>query len=73
MTTEQYRLLIKKTDEIWLSYDNDDAGNKATQKAYNMLQYKANIKQLILPKGTDPCDINDDALLLAYNNMQRII
>lgn len=73
LTKEQEKLLIKKTDSIWLSYDNDEAGIKATNKAFKMLKYKANIKQLILPKGADPCDMKDNELLLAHENMLKIV
>lgn len=73
LTKEQERLLIKKTDTIWLSYDNDEAGHKATNKAINKLRYKANLKRIILPENKDPCDVDDEELLVLYNNMERVI
>ena len=73
LTKEQERLLIKKTDTIWLSYDNDKAGNKATIKAIDKLKYKANLTKVMLPNNTDPCDLEDKELKEIYNNMQRVI
>ena len=73
LTKEQERLLIKKTDTIWLSYDNDKAGNKATIKAIDKLKYKANLTKVMLPNNTDPCDLEDKELKEIYNNMQQVI
>lgn len=73
LTKEQENLLIKKTDSIWLSYDNDSAGNRATNEVIDRMKYKTNIKVIKLPINKDPEDVNDVRLKELYNNMERVI
>lgn len=73
LTKEQEKLLIKKTDTVILSYDNDDAGNKATQKVIEQLRYKTNLHQINLPDGLDPYDTDDKILLNNLEHLERVI
>lgn len=71
LTEEQYRLLIKTGADIVLSYDNDDAGKLATEKAIELLRYKANLKRIVLQPGQDPENISREELKSYYE--QRAI
>jgi len=51
LTTEQISLLSRYTKELVLCYDNDEAGQKATQKAIELLNNtEFSVKVLQLPK-----------------------
>lgn len=53
LTKEQVNLIGKYTKNVIISYDGDNAGIKATSKAFNLLNgYNANA--LMLPEGLDP-------------------
>lgn len=53
LTKEQVSLLSKYTKNVVISYDGDNAGIKATQKAFNLLK-GFNANALLLPDGADP-------------------
>lgn len=55
LTLEQVKLLGRYSDEVVLSYDTDEAGQKAASKAMQMLRENGiNIKVLSIPKAKDP-------------------
>ena len=53
LTKEQVALLSKYTKNVIVSYDGDNAGIKATKKAFNLLN-GFNANALMLPNGSDP-------------------
>lgn len=71
MTDKQYRLLMKTGADIILSYDNDDAGIKATKKAIELFKNKANIFIIDLPEGKDPESIPREELMKLYDNRRK--
>ena len=55
LTLGQVKLLGRYSDEVVLSYDADEAGQKAAKKAMEMLRENGmNIKVLSIPKAKDP-------------------
>jgi len=62
LTRDQAQLLARYADEVVLSYDADEAGQKATQRALEVLgQTNLKIRVLKLSGGKDP-----DEILQAY-------
>ncbi|MBQ3151669.1 MAG: DNA primase [Clostridia bacterium] len=58
LTQEQAQLISRYADEVILSYDSDEAGQKALQKAISIFsQLGLKIKVLELKGGKDPDDI----------------
>jgi len=58
LTRDQAQLLARYADEVVLSYDADEAGQKATQRALEVLgQTNLKIRVLKLSGGKDPDDI----------------
>jgi DNA primase len=52
LTPEQVKLLKRYTDKIMLSFDMDEAGQKATKKSIQVcLQNDLQVKIILLPKG----------------------
>lgn len=58
ITNEQYKLLLKTGANLTFSFDGDEAGYIATNKAINMFRNKANIKQIIFKPNQDPASIS---------------
>lgn len=55
LTLGQVKLLGRYSDEVVLSYDADEAGQKAAKKAMDMLRENGiNVKILSIPKAKDP-------------------
>lgn len=55
LTTEQAKLLNRYTNEVIIAYDGDEAGQKATLRALEVLaSVGCKVKVLQLPKGMDP-------------------
>lgn len=55
LTLGQVKLLGRYSDEVVLSYDADEAGQKAAKKAMDMLRENGiNVKVLSIPKAKDP-------------------
>lgn len=72
LTDAQLKLILKSSaDTVVLSYDNDEAGCIATNKAIKKLKYKMNVKQVLLPTNSDPCDVERSELLKLYQNKIR--
>ena len=58
LTREQAQLLARYCDEVVLSYDADEAGQRATERALSVLgQTNLKIRVLKLSGGNDPDDI----------------
>ena len=58
LTQEQARLISRYTDEVILSYDSDEAGQKATKRAIGIFgQTGLKIRVLKLTGGKDPDEI----------------
>ncbi len=62
----QYRLLLRSGADLIICYDGDDAGRRATQKALNLFQHKANLFTLPLEEGEDPESIGRETLKERY-------
>lgn len=73
LTDEQYRLILRSGKDVIWSYDNDDAGINATNKAIAMLRYKTNQWKIKLPEGKDPGDCNIDELQELFTNKERVL
>ena len=58
LTEEQAKILCRNADEIIISYDSDDAGQKATYRAIEVLEQtdQVTIRIAQYPKGLDPDD-----------------
>ena len=55
LTSDQIRLIKRYTDTIHLVFDSDDAGQKATEKAIDLILAESmNVMVLPLPAGEDP-------------------
>ena len=57
LTAEQAGLMARYAPEIWLSYDGDSAGQKATLRALDILEAQnARARVILYPDGMDPDD-----------------
>ena len=72
MSDEQEKLLLKTGADLILSYDRDEAGIKATNKAIEKLRYKANLKIMTIPNDQDPCSLSHQEIKDLMNNLQKI-
>ncbi|HEY0928393.1 MAG TPA: DNA primase [Gemmatimonas sp.] len=55
LTEEQAKLLVRYASEIFLLYDSDEAGQKATfRSGMELLREKAAVRVVTLPDGEDP-------------------
>ncbi|MCA0376374.1 MAG: DNA primase [Gemmatimonadetes bacterium] len=55
LTTEQAQLLVRYASEVFLLYDSDEAGQKATfRSGLELLQQQATVRVVSLPAGEDP-------------------
>lgn len=58
LTHEQAKLLRRYTPNIYIAYDGDIAGQKATARGLDILKDAGcNVRVIMLPKGMDPDDI----------------
>lgn len=73
LSTIQIEEILKLNVAVTLSFDNDDAGNKATDTAINVLTGKTVLKKIELPPSYDPCDCTESELLNAYLKRQVIV
>jgi DNA primase len=72
MSEEQEKLILKKTYDIILSYDNDTAGAVGTNNVIKSLKDKVNIRVADLPDGFDPGMASHEQLEHALINALRI-
>ncbi len=68
LSEEQKRLLLRLGADIVLSYDGDEAGKLATDKAYKTLYKTTNIKCVVFDVGQDPANITREELKKYYDN-----
>ena len=55
LTEEQAQLLVRYASEVFLLYDSDEAGQKATfRSGLELLRVKATVRVVSLPDGEDP-------------------
>lgn len=55
LTEEQAALLVRYATEVFLLYDSDEAGQKATfRSGHELLRTKASVRVVSLPEGEDP-------------------
>lgn len=66
LSETQSRMILKTGLDVTLSFDNDEAGNRCTEKVKKMLKNKTEIKQIYIPSGCDPCDVDRDVLKSLY-------
>lgn len=73
LTCEQVKLLLQTSaTKISLSYDNDKAGQEATEKIIDKLRNKFILKLINLPPDKDPCTCTEIELLKHYNERKTI-
>ena len=57
LTKEQAKLLKRYSQEVFISYDADNAGQIATQRGLDILRSEGiNVKVILIPRGKDPDD-----------------
>lgn len=55
LTNEQAKLILRHADEIVLTYDSDEAGQKATERAIEIFRGNGVLPNVVsIPKGKDP-------------------
>lgn len=68
ITKEQANLISRYTNEVVICYDSDSAGQKATNRAINLLRETGLlIKVITIPQGKDP-----DEFIKSYGNFGAI-
>jgi len=72
ITDQQYKLLMRTGADLVFSFDGDEAGVLATQKAIEMFRYKANMESVVFNIGEDPENIDRNQLKLNYEMRRRI-
>lgn len=73
LTETQYRLLMRTGADLVWSYDGDEAGVKATDKATQAFKYKANQYVVRFDSNEDPASITREELKIRYEERKRII
>lgn len=71
LTDAQYRLLIKTGADLVFSFDADEAGDLATQKAINLFRFKANMETVNFQSGEDPENIPRELLNERYRGKTK--
>lgn len=57
LASRQLRLLKPFAQTIHLAFDNDNAGQEAARRAYEMSQeFEFSVKMVVIPEGKDPAD-----------------
>jgi DNA primase len=72
LSEEQEKMILRAGVNVVLSFDNDDAGNKCTNKVIKKLKNKTEMKKVFLPSGSDPCDLERDILRNLYLKRKKI-
>lgn len=69
-TKDQARILKRYTDKIYISYDGDFAGQKATIRGLEILKEEGlDVKVIALPDGMDPDDVVRTSGAEGYNKL----
>lgn len=71
LTEQQCKLLLRTGADIILSYDGDEAGVLATEKAKAMLKFKANVGHVSFGVGEDPASISREELAKRYEARRK--
>jgi len=70
LTLEQAKLLKRLADTVYVSYDGDAAGQKATLRSLDILEAAGlTVKVMSLPEGTDPDDVINKSGREAYQKL----
>lgn len=72
ITEEQYKLLMRTGADLVFSFDGDEAGRKATEKATELFRYKANIGCVVFDEGEDPESLDRNQLKINYERRIRL-
>lgn len=72
ISDSQSKMILRAGVNVVLSFDNDEAGNKCTNKAIKIFKNKTDLKKIYLPTGCDPCDLDRDVLRTLYLNRQKL-
>ena len=70
ITKEQKALILKLGVDIVTSFDNDNAGNKATAQVFREFKYIAIVKKVNIKENNDPASLKEEELLLAYEQRE---
>lgn len=73
VTEEQYRLLMRTGAELVWSFDGDEAGRNATEKAIALFRKKADQYIVHFEDGQDPASISREELMKLYGEKERIV
>lgn len=72
LTVEQAKLLKRYTDTVYVCFDGDGAGQKATLKSLEIFESEGfEVKVLTLPDGKDPDDIARDGGKEAFDGFLK--
>ena len=70
LTKDQARIIKRFTDDVYISYDGDFAGQKASIRGLEILKDEGlNVKVISLPDGCDPDDVIKKQGKQAYQNL----
>lgn len=72
LSKHQIKEILKLNIPVTLSFDNDEAGNKATTKSIAALKNMTLLRKITLPEGNDPCDCTENELMNSYLKRQVI-
>lgn len=71
LTDEQYKLLFRTGADLVFSYDGDDAGRLATERAIKLFKHKCNLERVAFAEGEDPESISREELQKRYEQRVR--
>ncbi len=71
ITSEQYKLLLQTSANLTFSFDGDEAGQFATNKAIDMFKYKANISTITFNINEDPASIPRKELIKLFEHRNK--
>lgn len=72
ITHEQYKMLMRTGADITLSFDGDEAGQKATQKGIELFRNKADINIVEFLSTEDPASISREELRKRYDERRKV-
>lgn len=71
LTDFQLKLLLQSGKDIVLSYDGDEAGRIARDKAIQMMRLTTNLSVVNFADGEDPANITREELLMRYEQRSK--
>lgn len=72
ITEQQYRMLMRTGADLVFSYDGDEKGKEATQKAIKLFKNKANMEYVPFNAGEDPANITREVLYERFKSKRRV-